>query len=228
MKFNQALKKARESAGLSQKQLADMLNVPASMISRYESTDTEPRIGFVLKAIEALGTTPNKFFDFEKNYQPIHFAQLLKEFRIANNFTAEKMSEKLNISLEDYEMFENKLKLPSLNTLNKIHLLVNGEQLNHFNSALIAPSIYNTIMQENLFIFPSDYFDIDEKTGKIIIYISSNQLTYTIGDEDIFIHLKSIVHNNVEKELSRFKNGMIKSEYFKQIFVNKETTFPYR
>lgn len=60
MKFSECLKQAREKAGITQKELAEKLNVPAPMISRYETSDTEPRIGFVVEIAKALGITLNE------------------------------------------------------------------------------------------------------------------------------------------------------------------------
>lgn len=60
MKFSECLKQAREKAGLTQKELAEKLNVPAPMISRYETSDTEPRIGFAVEIANALGITLNE------------------------------------------------------------------------------------------------------------------------------------------------------------------------
>lgn len=69
MKFGECLKAARERAGLSQKELGKLLFVPASMIGRYETTDTEPRIGFVLDLCKALKTTPNELLNY-KQFDP--------------------------------------------------------------------------------------------------------------------------------------------------------------
>lgn len=52
--FSECLKQARENAGLSQKELAKKINVPPPVISRYETSDTEPRIGTVLNIAKAL------------------------------------------------------------------------------------------------------------------------------------------------------------------------------
>lgn len=55
--FSTRLKIAREKAGLTQKELAERLNVPPPVISRYENSDTEPRIGFVAKTAQILGVS---------------------------------------------------------------------------------------------------------------------------------------------------------------------------
>lgn len=54
MKFSECLRQAREKAGLTQKELAEKLNVPPQMINRYENSNTEPRIGFVVNIANIL------------------------------------------------------------------------------------------------------------------------------------------------------------------------------
>ena len=55
--FSTRLKIAREKAGLTQKELAEKLDIPPQMINRYENSDTEPRIGFVAKTAQILGVS---------------------------------------------------------------------------------------------------------------------------------------------------------------------------
>ena len=55
--FSTRLKIAREKAGITQKELAEKLNIPPQMINRYENSDTEPRIGFVAKTAQILGVS---------------------------------------------------------------------------------------------------------------------------------------------------------------------------
>ena len=65
MKFNKCLKIAREKAGLTQKELAEKLNIPPQMINRYENSDTEPRIGFVVDVAVALGITLDELMQYK-------------------------------------------------------------------------------------------------------------------------------------------------------------------
>lgn len=211
MNFNECLKKARETAGISQKQLADKLNVPASMISRYESTDTEPRIGFVLKIIEILGTTPNVFFNYETEYKPVELKQLLKEFRIANNFTLEQMAQKLNVLCNDYQDFENGTKLPCLKNANNIYQLTTGDTLNYLTSNLITPFVYSNLIAENIKIMPKAFFDINEKNNNIIFCYPSLNFVVEIKNEKDFTTLKSTAYDKAKKIFDKLN---------KQIYLN--------
>lgn len=67
MNFGEGLKFYRELAHLSQKELAEKLCVPASMIGRYETTNTEPRIGFVMDVCRILNVSIDDLMGFEVN-----------------------------------------------------------------------------------------------------------------------------------------------------------------
>lgn len=152
MMFRDCLKKARENAKLSQKELADLLGVPASMISRYESTDTEPRISFVQKVMEVLKISPNTFFNYEypKPYE-IEFAQLLQEYRQIHDLSCDVMSTILNIPTEEYLFYENGKKLPDLELADQILKLTFEcdlyEMLDEFRHCM--PQIYIILMDLN-------------------------------------------------------------------------------
>lgn len=87
--FSECLKQAREKAGLSQKELAQIINVPPPVISRYETSDTEPRIGTVLNIAKALNISIDEllqikttlYSDIQSNNDCVmaanHYANLL-------------------------------------------------------------------------------------------------------------------------------------------------------
>lgn len=67
MKFRDCLKQARENAGLTQRELAEKLSVPASMIGRYESSDTEPRVDLLKRICKVLDITPNVLLNYSSS-----------------------------------------------------------------------------------------------------------------------------------------------------------------
>jgi transcriptional regulator with XRE-family HTH domain len=50
--FNDILRKTRENAGYSQKQVADLLNIPDTTYRNYENTSREPDFNTLLKIAE--------------------------------------------------------------------------------------------------------------------------------------------------------------------------------
>lgn len=63
MKFNDKLKKLRQQANLTQKQLADVAGVTDTCYQRYEYGDTEPRVRTAIRIAKALNTTVEELWD---------------------------------------------------------------------------------------------------------------------------------------------------------------------
>lgn len=86
MNFGIYLKAARERAGLSQKELADRLNVPQQSIGRYEKSDIDPRISFVMSVASVLGIGLDELMNYKPNKQQYYFDLLDKcGYTISNN-----------------------------------------------------------------------------------------------------------------------------------------------
>lgn len=54
------IREAREAAGLTQEQLAERANISGNAISRYETGESEMRIGTLFKIADGLGTSPEE------------------------------------------------------------------------------------------------------------------------------------------------------------------------
>ena len=65
MTNGQLLKKARKQANLSQKELAEKLNVSASMIGQYENDLRNPKFETLKKIATALNVDPFSLMDFD-------------------------------------------------------------------------------------------------------------------------------------------------------------------
>lgn len=59
---NESLIKAREAAGLTQRELAEKCGVSQSMIARIESGEREPRCWLMLRISQALGESVGYLF----------------------------------------------------------------------------------------------------------------------------------------------------------------------
>ena len=55
--FGKRLARARASANLTQRELADVVGITWSQISRYEASKAKPRLGVLLKLADALNVT---------------------------------------------------------------------------------------------------------------------------------------------------------------------------
>ena len=62
MSFSENFKKARKNSGLTQQQLADMLEMDRSSVSKYENGIGLPLANTLQKICEILGVTMDSFF----------------------------------------------------------------------------------------------------------------------------------------------------------------------
>lgn len=62
-KFLQSLIQARKSAGLTQQELADMLNKPQSFVAKYEIGERRLDVIEFIHVCKMLGVSPNKILD---------------------------------------------------------------------------------------------------------------------------------------------------------------------
>lgn len=65
--FSERLKKARKKANLTQEQIAMLINVPRSNISKYENGNLEPNIQTLKELIINYKTTANYLLDIIEN-----------------------------------------------------------------------------------------------------------------------------------------------------------------
>lgn len=63
MKLGNTLKKVREAKGLSQKELAGLLDMPQPQYSRIEGGKTDPSFSAVAKMAKALGASLSELFN---------------------------------------------------------------------------------------------------------------------------------------------------------------------
>lgn len=113
MNFGYALKQARLSAGLTQKQLGEKCGMADSAIRKYESGKIKPKIETLKKLADALNISPIELADFETatrimaydvdqinmHYGPetIQYYRMVKAFSALNDIGAEKAA----VAVED-------------------------------------------------------------------------------------------------------------------------------
>ena len=83
MKIGNRIKELRKSKGLTQKQLAEKVDVNAVTITRYENDDREPNLGTLQLIAETLNVTVNELLkdtdESKKMHQTIDFASKAAE-----------------------------------------------------------------------------------------------------------------------------------------------------
>ena len=63
--FKDKLKELRKERGLTQKQVAQAINVVESCYANWEQGRAEPSIAMIIVLCKFLSTTPNELFEFE-------------------------------------------------------------------------------------------------------------------------------------------------------------------
>lgn len=112
MSFSSRLKQRRKELGMTQEELASLVNVTKGAIGNYESDVSSPRADILFKMFEALHCDANFLFQDEmKEEQPelhpllVLYESLPEESKSALMFFAEKLAEleRLRSRLNDSE-----------------------------------------------------------------------------------------------------------------------------
>lgn len=129
MSIGENIKKLRKNKGLSQKQLAEILNLSEITIRRYEKCSNIPTIETINKIADALGMPLSELLgnSVKTNDIGIKINELL-EVNISNNTGTEKNISEMTIN-ELYDLiYELRNKISSLEDLNAT-LIENMEKI---------------------------------------------------------------------------------------------------
>lgn len=132
MSFGERLKELRIENGLTQLQLAEILDVSKSNVSKYEAGNVEPNLEIITKiaihfGVDAdylLGLTPCRVGkpDIEWRYPPIsnRLGNILREYRQKKDLSLEEFAKQLDINSELYTGIETGRYDPTLELLQKM------------------------------------------------------------------------------------------------------------
>ncbi len=99
MDFAKRLKKIRENANLSQKEVAEKVGLTAQAYNNYEKRGYSPTPELLVKLATALKTTPNDLLDFKT--QDISDLEYAEEYMLRYDFEINKTYAKYPICGED-------------------------------------------------------------------------------------------------------------------------------
>lgn len=137
LKIGQYIQHLRKSAGMTQKELADKLNISFQAVSKWENGDSLPDIGILVQLCEVLNTTTDKLLS-GGNYaavdrRPMYLEDVKKGFECieavgelfgenSTFFTGmiEGINNKMNIDLLAY------LKVPATREVMYAEVLIQG------------------------------------------------------------------------------------------------------
>ncbi len=137
LKIGQYIQHLRKATGMTQKELADKLNISFQAVSKWENGDSLPDVGILVQLCDVLNTTTDKLLN-GGNYaavdrRPMHLADVKKGFECieavgelfgenSTFFTGmiEGINTKMNIDLLSY------LKVPTTREVMYAEVLIQG------------------------------------------------------------------------------------------------------
>ncbi len=110
MNLGNTLKKVREAKGLSQKELAGLLDMPQPQYSRIEGSKTDPSFSAVAKMAKALGVSLSELFNADDifNDANTYDKTLMEKIRLID--TLDETEKKSLFNIIDSLIAKKKLK----------------------------------------------------------------------------------------------------------------------
>lgn len=128
MSFGERLKRLRKKRKITQKDLANVLGVDNTTISKWESDIYEPEMTAINKIADYFNVTVDYLLgrtdDLDENIKNTNimskFPMRLRKLRKEKKLTAKKLGEKLDLAESTISGYENGNRSPDINTLQKI------------------------------------------------------------------------------------------------------------
>lgn len=117
------LKKLREELNMTQKELADRVQVTPKAISFYELNQREPSNELLVEFSKIFNVSTDYLLGNHINN--LNFSNRLKALRKEKNLSQEEMAIKLNISTSAYGYYEQGKTTPNISTLNEMAKIFN-------------------------------------------------------------------------------------------------------
>lgn len=114
--FGERLKKLRTEKKITQQELATILNINKSSISRYEKDQQIPEI----KLLETIADYFDISLDYLLGRSDIMFGERLKELRLKSKLKQSELGEKIGVSASTIGMYEQGRRFADQSTLIKL------------------------------------------------------------------------------------------------------------
>ena len=119
MEFGQHLRTLRTSQGLSQKQLADILNISPSTIGMYEQNRRIPDLKMLKEIASVFEVSLDSLLD--NNFtNDTSIGNFIRQVRIRHNFSQKDFAQLFNLKKSDIVAYENSIKFPTHHSLKLI------------------------------------------------------------------------------------------------------------
>ncbi|HIE4788150.1 TPA: helix-turn-helix domain-containing protein [Clostridioides difficile] len=184
--FGERLKKLRTEKKITQQELATILNINKSSISRYEKDQQMPEI----KLLETIADYFDISLDYLLGRSDIMIGEKLKQLRIKNNLKQHELAEILNVSQSTIGMYENDQRTPPAESIVKL-----AEYFNVTTDYLLGHTKTNYSVNANIPGMPSIVCEDNS------IYDILDEKKDIKSLEDINKFLENTDYNNEVKEV---------------------------
>ncbi|HBH0416362.1 helix-turn-helix domain-containing protein [Clostridioides difficile] len=159
--FGERLKKLRTEKKITQQELATILNINKSSISRYEKDQQIPEI----KLLETIADYFDISLDYLLGRSDIMFGERLKELRLKSKLKQSELGEKIGVSASTIGMYEQGRRFADQSTLIKLAEYFNvttdyllGHTKTNYSVNANIPGMPSIVCEDN-----SIYDILDEK-----------------------------------------------------------------
>lgn len=208
------IKEARKNKGISQKEFANILDIPVSTLANYENNHREPNIETLEKIAKNLSISTNELIT--GIYSSLPSGEKLKKWREYYNINIEDLSKKTEIPIKELILFEENNKKPSIKQIEYLSkaigvpeqfLLDKNDFSNYMNTLLLSiPSDeHSKILDKNDFSIDDVEAILDIALYEIILL--SNKST-TLGynrdnfSTDEILELSKFVFNSYKLKVN--------------------------
>lgn len=173
VEFGKKLQEIRKERGLTQVQLAELVNLDDMSISKIECGDRFPRKENIEKFIEVLKCDSKDLFDFSKkndktedieetkdiDYYKKKIGENIAKFRKEKNISQKSLAYSIGVTPQTLSCIENGINNPSFNVIIKLAQVLN-------------------VPLSDIFTFDDKSYTIDNKQLQELIYKAFKDLNY--------------------------------------------------
>ena len=168
MTTGEMIKAARNRAGLTQKELAAKLKLATGTVQQYELDKRQPRLEQLRAIAAALDVSVTELIDDwdimdTEDGDTMTTGELIKSARKSAHITQKKLGEKLGVAYQTVAQWENDLRNPKLDTLQRIAAALDIPLASLLGIGALIDGVYTT--DEVKVILPSSAKPTGEQIG---------------------------------------------------------------
>ncbi len=154
IKIGNRIKKLRKDKNISQKDMANMLNIPRSTYSNYENNNREPSIKLLEKIAEILNVSLGELFGVNeeelKKDKSLPVGENIRKYRKIKGLTMKELGTRVGITEQAISQYERSIRNPSLEVLLNVSNALDVPLNVLFNQTINLSQIPTNLLIEEL------------------------------------------------------------------------------